>query len=60
MTNNYFNTQIVARHDDQLHLNNSMAEAYDFCLGIAEKCDFSKADVTWYYEQKRSYICYDV
>jgi hypothetical protein len=55
----YFNTKIVERHDDHLYLNNSMAECYDFCLGIATKLD-NIVDQVWYSEQKKGHICYDV
>ena len=56
---NYFNTKIIERHHDHLYLNNSMAECYDFCLGIATAfCN--EVDQVWYYEQKKSHICYDV
>jgi hypothetical protein len=56
---NYFNTKIVERHDDHLYLNNSMAECYDFCLGVATQLD-NIADQIWYSEQKKGHICYDV
>ena len=56
---NYFNTQIVARHDDHLYLNNSMAETYDFCIGLAELF-MNDSDRAWYTDQKRAHICYDV
>lgn len=56
---NYFNTRIVERHDDHMWLNNSMAETYDFCLSIATGFR-SDADCAWYYEQKKSFLCYDV
>jgi hypothetical protein len=56
---NYFNTKIVERHDDQIQLNNNMAECYDFCLGIAERLD-NKSDAAWWYNQKKGHLCYDV
>lgn len=56
---NYFNTSIVERHEDQIHLNNNMAECYDFCLSIAERLD-NKSDVAWWYTQKKGHLCYDV
>lgn len=56
---NYFNTDIINNHDDHLYLNNSMAECYDFCLGLAELF-MNKSDMVWYTEQKRGHICYDV
>ena len=56
---NYFNTQIIERHNDHMYLNNSMAECYDFCLGIAE-CFDSEPDQVWWYQQKKGHICYDV
>ena len=56
---NYFNTDIIARHNDHMYLNNSMAEVYDFCLSVAE-CFDSEPDKVWWYEQKKGHICYDV
>jgi hypothetical protein len=56
---NYFNTKIVERHDDHLYLNNSMAECYDFCLGVATHLD-NIVDQVWYTEQKKGHLCYDV
>jgi len=56
---NYFNQKIVERHDEHFWLNNSMAECYDFCLGIATGM-LDDSDCVWYYEQKKSHICYDV
>jgi hypothetical protein len=59
MSVNYFNTDIVRNHDQLMYLNNSMAECYDFCLGVAE-CFDNIVDQTWWYEQKKAHICYDV
>jgi hypothetical protein len=56
---NYFNTKIVERHADHMWLNNSMAECYDFCLSVAE-CFDNAADCAWWYDQKKSHLCYDV
>ena len=57
MTDNYFNTKIVERHDDHMRLNNWLAEFYDFCSGVSY---ISEADRAWYTEQKRYCLCYDV
>lgn len=59
MTENYFNTQIINRHDDHMYLNNSMAECYDFCLGVATALG-NVVDQVWWSEQKKSHICYDI
>jgi hypothetical protein len=59
MSVNYFNTDIVRNHDQLMYLNNSMAECYDFCLGVAE-CVNNVVDQAWWYEQKKAHICYDV
>jgi hypothetical protein len=59
MANNYFNDNIIENHDQLMYQNNSMAEVYDFCLGIATVLE-NDTDQAWYYEQKKSHICYDV
>jgi hypothetical protein len=59
MSDNYFNTNIVERHEDHMWLNNSMAECYDFCLRIAEQFD-NKSDMSWWYSMKKGHLCYDV
>lgn len=59
VTENYFNTRIIERHDDHLYLNNSMAECYDFCLSVAE-CFDSEPDKVWWYSMKKAHICYDI
>lgn len=56
---NYFNQNIVQNHDDHMYLNNSMAECYDFCLGIATAFK-NETDQAWYYDQKKGHLCYDV
>ena len=56
---NYFNQKIVERHDDHIYLNNSMAECYDYCLSVATVLD-NVVDQAWYYDQKKSHLCYDV
>lgn len=56
---NYFNTQIVDRHDDHMWLNNSMAECYDFCQNIAELFG-NESDAAWWASMKKGHICYDV
>lgn len=56
---NYFNQKIVERHQDHLDLNNSMAECYDFCLGVATVLG-SDADRAWYYDMKKAHLCFDV
>lgn len=56
---NYFNTQIIERHDDHMWLNNSMAECYDFCLRVAEQFD-TESDKVWWYSMKKGHLCYDV
>jgi hypothetical protein len=62
MKNNFFNTNIVRDHDLITELNNSMANTYDWCLGMAEKYQmlYADADRAWWSEQKRGHICYDV
>ena len=42
-----------------MYLNNSMAECYDFCVGMAE-IFMNDSDIAWYTDQKRGHICYDV
>ena len=59
MTDNYFNSKIVERHDDHIWLNNSMAEVYDFCLNVATICD-NEADASWWYSMKKGHLCFDV
>jgi len=59
MSTNYFNTNIVDRHDDHMWLNNSMAECYDFCLQVAEQFDIN-SDASWWYSMKKGHLCYDV
>lgn len=56
---NYFNTQIIERHDDHMWLNNSMAECYDFCQNIAEIVG-NEIDAKWWYTMKKGHLCYDV
>lgn len=56
---NYFNTDIVSDHDNLMYLNNSMAECYDFCQGIAEILG-NQTDAAWWYTMKKGHICYDV
>lgn len=56
---NYFNTNIVERHEDHMHLNNRMAECYAFLQGVAEFFD-TESDVAWWHSQKKGHICYDV
>jgi hypothetical protein len=53
----FFNHKIIERHDDQTTLNNQMAEFYDMLIDLPWN---EKSDSTWYYDQKKSYICYDV
>jgi len=53
----FFNHKIIERHDDQLSLNNSMAEFYDMLIDLPWN---ENSDSIWYYQQKKSYICYDV
>jgi hypothetical protein len=62
MQSNFFNTNIVRNHDINTELNNSMANTYDWCLGMAEKYSvlYADADRAWYADQKRGHICYDV
>lgn len=59
MTENYFNTKIVERHDEHMWLNNSMAECYDFCLNVATICD-NEVDAVWWYSMKKGHLCFDV
>lgn len=59
MSDNYFNTDIVNNHDQLMYLNNSMAECYDFCLGVSEVME-STSDQAWWADQKKGHICYDV
>ena len=56
---NYFNTDIIERHNDHMYLNNGMAECYDFLIGVAE-CFDSESDKVWWQQQKKGHICYDV
>jgi len=56
---NYFNTKIIERHEDHMHLNNSMAECYDFCLQIAEQFD-SESDKAWWASMKKGHLCFDL
>lgn len=59
MTDNYFNTNIIANHDHIMWLNNGMTETYDFCLSIAERFD-SESDKIWWQQQKKTCLCYDI
>jgi len=57
--NNYFNQNIIQNHDNLMYLNNSMAECYDFCLNVAEQFN-NESDMSWWYDQKKGHLCYDV
>jgi len=59
MKENYFNNNIIGKHDDIMFLNNMMAETYDFCIYVAERFG-NESDREWNYQQKRFYLCYDV
>lgn len=52
----YFNTDIVARHDDRTLLMNQMAEFANWCLTLSF---ISEADKEWYTQMKKSNTCYD-
>ena len=58
MTDNYFNSDIVNNHDHRVKLLNEMAEFATFSLSLTSI--LSPADNVWFYEMKRSNICYDV
>lgn len=57
MTENYFNSNIVERHDDHIRLNNWMAEFMSFCMSFPWN---TEAEQEMYHDEKSSYICYDV
>lgn len=57
MTENYFNTKIVDRHDDHIRLNNWMAEFMSFCMEHPWNTDEQRE---MFRDEKSSYICYDV
>ena len=55
---NYFNTNIIARHEDRTELLNGMAEFATFMMSLT--VILSESDMAWYDEMKKSNICYDV
>jgi hypothetical protein len=54
---NYFNTDIVARHDDIMTLNAWQAEFFNMMAGLPWLND-SQRDM--YEDEFKSYLCYDV
>lgn len=57
MTGNYFNQDIIRRHDDIMLLNSWMVECYDFALTLPWQ---TEADRAWNYDMKKAHLCYDV
>ena len=55
---NYFNNQIIERHEDHLYLNNTMAEFYSFMLSL--ESILTESDKAWWADHKKFHICYDV
>lgn len=53
----YFNTNIVARHEDIITLNAWMVEHFNFVLSMPWLTD---AEVDMYEDEKAMYLCYDV
>jgi hypothetical protein len=53
----YFNTNIIDRHEHRTQLMNEMAEFANFCLSLSFIWD--ESDKEWYTEMKKSNICYD-
>jgi hypothetical protein len=54
---NYFNTSIIARHDDIMMLNSWQAEFFNMMAGLPWLSD-NERDM--YEEEYKSYLCYDV
>ena len=55
---NYYNTQIVQRHEHRTELMNSQAEHASFMMSLTTIMD--DVAMTWYENMKRGNICYDV
>ena len=53
----FFNTNIISRHDDIMMLNSWQVDHYNFMLGLSW---ISDADRSIYEEEKATYLCYDV
>ena len=54
---NYFNTNIIARHDDIMTLNSWQVDFFNMMLGLTFLND-SERDM--YEEEMKTYLCYDV
>ncbi len=57
MTDNYFNTNIIERHDDIMRLNGWMVEFWDFCMNMPWNTDEENDEFN---DLKKSYLCFDV
>lgn len=57
MSNNYFNTNIVERHDDIMLLNSWMVDTFNFMLSMPwlSECEQDALE-----DELQSYLCYDV
>jgi len=55
---NYYNTQIVDRHEHRTELMNSRAEHASFMMSLTTIMD--DVAMAWYENMKRANICYDV
>jgi hypothetical protein len=53
----YFNTNIVARHDDIMTLNRWQAEFFNMMLSLPW---LTEGERDMYEEEMKSYLCYDV
>jgi hypothetical protein len=57
MTDNYFNTNVVANHNDIMTLNAWQAEFFNMMAGLPWLND-NERDM--YEDEFKSYLCYDV
>ncbi len=57
MTDNFFNTRIIERHDDIMMLNRWQVEFYDFCMTMPWN---TEAENDEFNDLKKSFLCYDV
>lgn len=53
----YFNSNIVERHNETTQLNAWMVDHFNFILGLS--C-WSDAEIDMYEDEKAMYLCYDV
>jgi hypothetical protein len=53
----YFNSNIIQRHDEHMTLNNWMVDHFSFMMGLSF---ITEAEHDLYAEEKATYLCYDV